>query len=205
MKNIFIKSALVLTASAGLFTSCVKDDDFDIPTVKPLLFSETFPEPEIDYNQVFDFAGWTNFAETGTKKWIERDFNDDGYIQFSSFGSGETSNIGWAITPAINMDNTVDEVLSFRSASNFVDNPDNKLEVFVSTDFNGTDVLAATWTPLEAIVADETTNGYTYIPSGEIDLSSYSGTIHIAFKVTGNGSTLDGLFQVDDVNVYQKF
>jgi uncharacterized protein DUF5017 len=202
MKNILLRPIFILSLSAGLFTSCVNEDDYDIPPVKPVLFTEDFPEPEIDYNQVFDFEGWTNFAETGTKKWIERDFNNDGYIQFSSFGSAEPSNIGWAITPGINMDGTDSEVLSFMSASNFVDNPDNKLQVLVSSNFDGTNVLAATWTPLNATVADHTTNNYTYIPSGNIDLSSYSGTIHIAFKVTGNGTTLDGLFQVDKINVY---
>jgi hypothetical protein len=61
--------------------------------------------------------------------------------------------------------------------------------------------LGATWTPLSAVVANNTTNGYIYIPSGDIDLSAYSGTIHIAFKVTGNGTTLDGLFQVDKVKI----
>lgn len=202
MKKIFLKSVFLLSVSA-LLVSCTKEDDFDIPMVKPLIFSETFPEPEIDFNQTFNFPGWTNFAETGSKLWTERDFQGDGYIQFSSFGSGQPSNIGWAITPGINMDQTINEVLSFRSASNFVDDPNNKLEVFISTNFDGINVLSATWTPLDAVVADQTTNNYTYVPSGLIDLSSYSGTIHIAFKVTGNGTNLDGLFQVDDVNVYQ--
>ena len=83
-----------------------------------------------------------------------------------------------------------------------MDNPNNKLEVFISSDFDGTNVLSATWTRLDAVVADNTTNGYTYIPSGEIDLSAYTGTIHLAFKATGNGSSLDGLFQVDKIKIY---
>jgi hypothetical protein len=202
MKKI-INLVSLLTLIIGVFTSCSKEEDFKITPYKPSPFGESFPANEINYNAIFDFPGWTNFAETGTKKWIERDFNNSGYIQFSPFGSGQASNIGWAITPPINLDSTTDEVLNFSSASNFVDNPDNKLEVFISTNFDGTNVLAATWTPLNATVANSTTNGYIYIPSGDIDLSSYSGNVHIAFKVTGNGTTLDGLFQVDDIKVYQ--
>ncbi len=204
MKNIFLKITFAIV-TLGSFLSC-EVAETDIPTVRPLLFNEDFPEAEITYNADFDFAGWTNFAEAGTKKWIERDFNGSGYIQFSSFGSGQLSNIGWAITPAINMDATTNEVFSFKSASNFVSDASNKLEVLISTNFDGTNVLAATWTPLSAVVANQTTNNYTYIPSGEINLSSYSGNIHIAFKVTGSGSNtnLDGLFQVDDVKVYSK-
>jgi hypothetical protein len=198
MKNI-IKSFLAIV-TVSIAVSC--SDDTEIAPFKPLIFSEDFPEADINYNATFDFEGWTNFAETGTKLWIERDYNNDGYIQFSPFGSGQASNIGWAITPAITITEGANAVFSFSSASNFVDNPDNKLEVFISTNYDGTNVLAATWTALNAVVANNTTNNYTYIPSGEIDLSSYSGTVHIAFKVTGNGSALDGLFQVDKIKVY---
>ncbi|MDI9256009.1 choice-of-anchor J domain-containing protein [Flavobacterium sedimenticola] len=198
MKNISKFCLALFTFS--MVVSC--SDDTEIAPFKPLIFSEDFPEEEINFNATFDFEGWTNFAEAGTKLWIERDFNNDGYIQFSSFGSGEASNIGWAITPAITLPQDANAVLSFTSATNFVDNPANKLEVFISTDYNGTDVLAATWTQLNAVVADNTTNGYVYIPSGEISLADYSGTVHIAFKATGNGTTLDGLFQVDKIKVY---
>jgi hypothetical protein len=198
MKNIIKSFLAIITVS--ITVSCT--DDTEIAPFKPLIFSEDFPEADINYNATFDFELWTNFAETGTKLWIERDYNNDGYIQFSSFGSGQASNIGWAITPAITIAEGANAVFSFSSASNFVDNPDNKLEVFISTNYDGTNVLAATWTALDAIVANNTTNNYTYIPSGEIDLSSYSGTVHIAFKVTGNGSTQDGLFQVDKIKVY---
>lgn len=201
MKNIY-KLCLTLVAST-MFLSC--SEEAEIAPYKALIFSEGFSSdsPYFNFNGNFDFPGWTNYAETGTRLWTEREFNDDGYIQFSTFGSGQASNIGWAITPAIDLDGAENVVLSFSSATNFVDNADNKLEVLISTDFDGTNVLGATWTTLEATVADQTTNGYVYIPSGEIDLSLYSGIIHIAFKVTGNGTTLDGLFQVDKVKVYE--
>lgn len=197
MKN-SIKLILMFTCLAAV--SC--SNETDIAPFKPLIFSEDFPEPEINYNATFDFEGWTNFAETGSKLWIERDYNNDGYIQFSPYGSNQPSNIGWAITPEIQLGDGAGKIFAFESASNFVDNPDNKLQVYISSDFNGTDVLAATWTELDAVVADNTTNNYTYISSGEIDLSDYTGAVHFAFKVTGNGSTLDGLFQIDKIKVY---
>jgi hypothetical protein len=201
MNNIY-KLCLTIVAST-IVLSC--SDEAEIAPYKQLIFSEGFsPEsPDFNFNGNFNFPGWINFAETGTRVWTEREFNDDGYIQFNPFGSGQASNIGWAITPAIDLDSTENEALSFTSATNFVDNPANKLEVLISSDFDGTNVLSATWTILEATVANETTNGYVYIPSGEIDLSSYSGTVHIAFRVTGDGSTLDGLFQVDKIKVYE--
>jgi hypothetical protein len=201
MKKIF-KPVFLLAFSLVALTSCVKEDEFDIPKIIPVIFSEDFND--IDFNQTFDYVGWTNFAEAGSILWTERDFNNDGYIQFNSY-QGQASNIGWAITPAIDMDQSTGEILSFKSASNFVDNNDNKLEVFISEDYDGTNVLAATWTKLDAVVANKDSNpvaSYTYVASGPIDVSSYNGTVHIAFKVTGNGTNLDGLFQVDKVKVY---
>ncbi len=203
MKNA-VKLSFLLALFVSVFTSCSNEEDFEIPPYKAQIFGESFPEDQINYNAVFDFPGWVNFAEAGTFKWTERDFDGSGYIQFNPYGSGQASNIAWAITPKFNLDNTTGEVLTFKSATNFVDNPANKLEVYISNNFDGTNVLAATWTQLSAVVANETTNGYIYIPSGEIDLSSYSGDVNIAFRVVGNGTTLDGLFQVDDVKVYVK-
>ena len=202
MKNLY-KLALAVVFSAMAF-SC--NDDTDLAPFNATIFSQGFSpdDPEFNFNGTFDFTGWTNYAETGTKYWTERDFNDDGYIQFNPFGSAQTSNIGWAITPAIDLSDYSSVSLSFTSATNFVDNADNKLEVLISTNYDGTNVLAATWTTLEATVADETTNGYVYIPSGAVDISDFTGgTVHIAFRVTGNGTTLDGLFQVDKIKVYE--
>lgn len=198
MKKI-LKKTLLLSFSVVLLTGCVNDDETAIPSLKVPFFSENFNE--IDFNQVLDYENWTNFAEAGTKFWIEREFDDDGYAQFSSFMSGNASNIGWLISPSIDLTGLDNVKVSFQSASNFVSSANNKLEVFVSTDYDGTNVLAATWTKLDAVVADNTTNDYTYVPSGEIDLSNYTGQIHIAFKVTGS-NTLSGLFQVDKLNVY---
>lgn len=203
MKNI-LKKIILSTIFVFSITSCSKEDDFAIADFIPLIFSEDFPEEEIDFNQTFDFEGWTNYAEAGTKLWIERDFQEDGYIQFSSFQSNEPSNIGWAITPSINLDETENEVFEFESATNFVDNSNNKLEVFISSNYDGINVLNATWEQLNVTVANNTTNGYVFIPSGKVDLSSYNGEIHIAFKVTGNGTTLDGLFQVDKIRIYSQ-
>lgn len=198
MKNI-LKTSLMLSFSLALLTSCVNDDETALPTLKVPFYSENFDE--VDFNEVLDYENWTNYAEAGTKQWIEREFDDDGYAQFSSYLSGNPSNIGWLISPPVDLTGMSNVKMSFQSASNFIENSANKLEVYVSSNYDGTNVLAATWTKVDANVADDTTNDYLYVPSGEIDLSAYTGQIHIAFKATGS-NTLDGLFQVDKLNVY---
>ena len=149
--------------------------------------------------------GWTNFAEVGSWVWRERTFQGNGYAEFSAFNSGAAVNKVWLVTPAINLDNTVNEVIAFKIAQHHldVDSPDNSLEVLISTDYDGTNVLSATWQPLNANLPNMNTPWYQFKTSF-INLSSYSGNVHVAFKFTGSGTdlNLDGAFQVDDVKVF---
>jgi hypothetical protein len=206
MKNI-LKTTTLLLASLLVFSSCVKDDDFSIPNLKIPFFQEEFQDfTQVQHNTVLNLPGWTNFAQSGSTLWFERVFSGNGYAQFNSFGTSDVSSIAWLITPEIDVTGKNDVKLSFQSAQNFVSDDANRVEAYVSEDFDGTNVLTATWTLLNANVAKKTTPGYLFVPSGEVDLSSYtsSGTIHIAFKATGSGTNqnLDGLFQIDNVYVY---
>ena len=200
MKKLF-KTAALLTLLVTMFAGCVGDSE--LPKINTPFYKANFDPTEVQNNTVLDLAGWTNFCEAGTVKWYERIYQNDGYAQFNPYNSGNASSISWLITPAVNLAAHRDAKLSFQSATNFVSSVDNKIEVFISKDYDGADVMGATWTKLNARVADNTTNGYTFIPSGEIDLSAYNDqTIHIGFRAIGNSSTLTGLFQVDKINVY---
>lgn len=205
MKNIFIKPTLLAALSLGVFASCVKDDDFDIPTINTPFYSENFDEATD--NTPFDFEGWTNFAEKGTKVWTEESFDQDGTAQFNPYSSGEAANVAWLISPQISIVGYTNVKLSFRSAMNFVSNEkDNYVEVYVSSDYDGENFDTATWTKMKAKFATSDNEGYQMIPSGEINLSSFVGkeNISIAFKAVGSGTNtdLDGLYQINDLNVY---
>jgi hypothetical protein len=130
---------------------------------------------------------------------------ENGYAEFSSFGSGSAVNVAWLVTPAIDMNAHTNETLMFDTAQHHldVDSEGNKLEVYILTSFNGTDINAATKVDITDMVALPTsdTEWYEFVNSGSIDLSSYTGTIYVAFKFTGSGTdtTLDGAFQIDNL------
>jgi hypothetical protein len=170
-------------------------DDFSV------VFSEDFQTAVNNTN--LDLPGWTNFSEAGTFKWREKTFSGNGYAEFSTYNSGSPVNIGWLISPGIDMDAQDNEFLNFKTAQHHLDSPNNTLEVMVSTDYDGTNVLAATWTPISAELASQSNDWYEFVDSGLIDLSSYTGTLYVAFKVTGSGTdtTLDGAYQVDDFTI----
>ncbi|AWH84358.1 hypothetical protein HYN59_04165 [Flavobacterium album] len=199
MKN--IKILLFGTFAAVLATGCVSDDDFRTPPLNEVIFSQNFNEA-VD-NTPLDITGWTNFASQGTTKWTEQVFSGNGYAEFSSFSSGNAVNVGWLITPAINIDGSAKK-LTFVAAQHHLDSPANKLEVLVSTNFDGTDVMAATWTPVTATLPTQANDWYEFVPSGQVDLSAFSGNVYIAFRVTGSGTdtTLDGAYQIDNVKLF---
>ncbi|ESU23949.1 hypothetical protein FEDK69T_10060 [Flavobacterium enshiense DK69] len=156
-------------------------------------------------NTNLNIPGWTNYAQLGNDLWKEKIYLSNGYAELSAFGSGDAQNVAWLVTPAINLNTFNTHILKFDACQHHldVDSPNNSLEVLISTDFDGTNVQAATWTaiPYNAPVKD--TPDYEFLTS-TIDLSSYSGNIYVAFKFKGSGTdnTLDGAFQVDNLKVF---
>ncbi|WP_066222254.1 DUF5689 domain-containing protein [Formosa haliotis] len=175
--------------------SPLNPDDFTI------VFEETFSDA-ID-NETLNTEGWINFSERGQVLWTEQIYSKNGYAEFGTFGANDTANVGWLISPGIDMDLYVNEILNFKMAQHHLDSVRNTIEILVSTDFNGIDVLNATWTEIEAKVPTKYDEWYKFKDSGLIDLSKYSGTLYVAFKVTGSGTNeaLDGSYQLDDFRI----
>ena len=155
------------------------------------------------HNTNLDFPGWTNFAEEGAWVWRERVYSGNGYTEFSTYNSPDDVNIAWLISPGVDLDAQENEFLNFKMAQHHLQSDLNTAEVFISTNFDGSNVLGATWIPVSANLPSQSNSWYQFVDSGLIDLSSYSGTLHVAFKVTGSGTdqTLDGAYQLDDFTI----
>ena len=152
-----------------------------------------------------EIVNWVNYIEAGTKLWKSYDDEDSlsKAATIGAFFSRNESTITWLITESINLDATTQEFLSFETSNSFGDN--SKLEVFISTDWNGnTDVVSsANWQSLPAKIVDNSASFDSWVHSGYIDLSSYSGTaVHIAFKYTGSGDeNSDGTYELDNIKI----
>lgn len=167
-------------------------------------FSENFETAVANTN--INLPGWTNIVQKGSLYWKGSVYSGNGCAEYAISGTKVVSNVGWLITPEIDLDAYTNEVLTFRSAQHHldVDSPLNALDVFISENFDGLNVAAATWIPLKAKLPTQATPWYQFVGSGGIDLSSYKGKVHIGFRYTGSGKTLtlDGAFQIDDVQIY---
>lgn len=160
----------------------------------------------VENNSNINLAGWSNIVQAGSLYWQGTVYAGNGYAEYAISGTKVASNVGWLISPKIDLDASKGEILTFRSAQHHldVDSSLNILDVFISNDFDGLNIAKATWIPLKANLPSQATPWYQFVGSGGIDLSSYKGKVRIGFRYTGSGktATLDGAFQIDDVQIY---
>lgn len=167
-------------------------------------FTEDFQSVKNNVN--FALPGWSNIVEKASKLWKTMVSAGNGYAEFNTTSTTAALNIAWLVSPKINLTDYKNTVMSFRSAQHDlkVDSPSNTLEIYISTNFDGSNVTNATWIKLNAKVPSLSTPTREFISSGGIDLSAYTGNINIAFKYLGSGKdkTFNGAFMVDDVKMF---
>ena len=170
-------------------------------------FSAIFEDDFQAYSNYSNIAGsWTNYLEEGGRKWRAKTTNDNQnsgskIAYMSAYNTGDSSNISWLITPAIDLDAQGAEFVKFRSSNSYSDN--SELELLISTDWDGTEasIESSTWNTLNTTIVSDDEYYQNWVDSGLTDLSAYSGTAYIALKYTGGGSNYTGTFEIDDFQV----
>ena len=159
-------------------------------------------------NKPIEIEGWTNYIEVGTEAWEAFSSTSSNAslgrsARFQSSSSGDDSNIGWLISPAINLDAQDGETLRFKTSNSLANS--SFLEVLYSLDWDGDEatIETATWGVLsDAYVVKDTDSFVPWFNSGTVDLSCADGTLYIAFKFTGSGQdTFDGIYELDEISV----
>ncbi len=156
-----------------------------------------------NYGDPSTLDGWQNYMKTGTRGWQAKLFSGDAYVQASGYNSGLSAMETWLITPPLDL-SAGDRAVKFQSAiAYWTHTSEHPGKVLISTDFNGTNYDQATWTNLNATLAQSTTANYSWVESGEIDLKDFSGTGYIAFVYVGS-STESTTFAIDNLAFGQK-
>lgn len=149
--------------------------------------------------------GWSNVAvKGGLSGWYVRKFDNTNYITVSAYNGTATGGPyeNWLITPAIDMSKITEKTLEFVTQAAYT--ADNSiLEVYVMTDNNP---KTSTNTRLEAAIATPPQSGGPYsswVESGKIDLSAYTGTIYIGWRYYSEhgGQSGSTTYCVDNINV----
>jgi len=188
-----------------LYVRNLGDVDMDAnPRIITTLLNEGFGTATL--SSPITINGWKDIATAGTKTWLAKEYPTGSgakYAEASAFSSGQASNVMWLISPAINLTAGGVNYLSFDTEYAYWA-AGTTLQAYVSTDFDGTNVAGATWTELTtAKIVSNSTSQNTWVNSGKVDLSAFSGNVYVAFKYTGSGTlSQTTTFRVDNVMVY---
>ena len=149
---------------------------------------------------------WKQWQESGTQNWeVYRDESSLGQsVRIGSYRSGDDKTISWLLSPRFDLGILSNFELSFRSSVSFGDA--SKLEVFYSTDWDGTlsTLEKANWEPLPAQLANRNSDPDVWIDSGNFAIPK-APTFYLAFVYSGSGKTTsDGTYEIDDIRIIEK-
>lgn len=198
-------SVLIINTPADIsFENSERCDPLILTCTEPIngasnttIFSENFT----GFNG-YAAEGWTNVnVSNGSTEWVIGTFNNT-YAQINGFNSGENEINAWLVTPAINLDNTTEEVLNLDIQANY--NNGNILSIWVSRDFTG-NPTTATWEQLNTTIPQGNSGGFgSFEPITTVNLSCLSGNVHIGFFYQGGDPGATTWYQVDNITVTGK-
>lgn len=146
--------------------------------------------------------GWMNLAQAGGRYWIAKTFQSNTYAQATAYGSSQPSVISWFITNPVTI--STQKVLSFQSAMAYWTHAttETPLEVYYSTDYNGTNLTTATWTRItNATLPAYNGVNYAFVNSGNINLPVEAGkSCVIGFKYWGTSSKTTSIC-IDNISI----
>jgi hypothetical protein len=152
-------------------------------------------------NATIYISGWQNLATAGGRLWLAKVFSGNPYAQATGYNSSLTSMVTWLITRPVII--STQKVLTFQTAKAYWAHTGTNfpMEVLFSTDYDGTNITTATWTPLTAVLAQKTDADHAWINSGDVNLPVMAGQSGvIAFKYTGS-DTESTSYRVDNIVV----
>ena len=145
--------------------------------------------------------GWQNLATAGSRIWLAQVYSGNSYAQATGYYSNLSSMVTWLITRPVNI--STQKVLSFQTAKAYWEHTGTNvpMEVLISTDYNGNNLSTATWTPINAALAQKSDPDHTFINSGDINLPVAAGqSAVIAFRYTGS-NTESTSYRIDNITV----
>ena len=186
--------AITVDESMTIWAYATKEGYNDSPVASATYTIQTGVVTIFNQDWEGEMNGWTFVSVEGEMSWSVASYQGNHYAYANGYSNGAAhANEDWCISPSFNLNAYSNPVLTFRTAKNYT-GPD--IEVLFSSNYNGTNPSAATWQPLTCALS---TGSWTWVESGDIDLSSFSGTeCYIGFKYTSTDEEAAG-WEVDDI------
>lgn len=145
---------------------------------------------------ITDLGNWTVIDAQGKATWFTYTYGGTTFASCTAYNktAGDNGFDSWLITPGLDLDKMAEKVCSFTSMVGY--SGEGTLEVFI---LSSADPSTATLTKLNANIPQPNGSWSDWIPSGNIDLSAFSGIVYLGFRYTASVSTGYTTYRVDNV------
>ena len=164
---------------------------------KDIVFYENFDG--LANTKDIDKIGWQNINKNfGNGRFRKRSTDENGFLQISAYNSNEYVMEVWLVSPVIELDNSINERLTFDLRATFEEG--SLLTVWFSTDVTD-DVSEANWHQLDIKIPVGSRDGSNkeFIGSNTVQLDCLEGNIRLAFKYLGADPGASTTYDLDNI------
>ncbi len=141
-------------------------------------------------------SDWYNVQVEGTKTWYTPSYDSNYYAAMTGY-LGTAPFDSWLITPALDIKNATNKILSFRTQVNGYSSTTTRFEVYV---MSTSDPTTATLTQLSPTIATAPSSGYSsWAQRGALDHRQFDDTYFIGFSYVATADDNYATWCVDDV------
>ena len=143
-----------------------------------------------------EMNGWTFVNVIGDMEWTVAQYSGNHYAYANGYSQGSYyDNEDWCISPAFDLSNVSNAVLTFRTATKFNGPP---IEVYFSSNYDGVNPYTQ-GTVWDTLTGYATSSGnYSWQESGPVNLNYNASNCHIAFKYRSTNEAA-AAWEVDDI------
>ncbi len=172
--------------------------DGNINEGSKILFEENFEG--VTSNTTLNSRHWTNVNVSGGEvKFKPTLSSGNRVLRISAYNTIESPLEAWLVTPPVDLNNSVNEVLSFDILSSF--DKGLLMQVFVSKNFTG-DPRTTEWIRVDAnIPLGPSGSNSRIFTNSKIDISCIEGRIWIGFRYLGSAPDKTTTYDLDNVRV----
>ena len=142
---------------------------------------------------------WKQVQVSGDKAWYVTTFNNNAYAAMTGYKGTKPPFDQWLITPALDIANAAEKILTFRTQVAGYGSTTSKFEVYILDSDNPNDANVKVQLNPKIAVASTTATYSDWVESGSLDLSNYNGTYFIGFRFYATQDANYATWCLDDV------
>lgn len=163
-----------------------------------VIFEENFEG--VTSNTTLNSRRWTNINVSGGEVKFKPTLSSGNRIlRISAYNTQESPLEAWLVTPEINLNNSVKEVLNFDILSSF--DKGLLMEVFITSNFTG-DPRTTEWTELDAnIPLGPSGSNSRIFKNSKIDISCLEAKVWVGFRYLGSAPDKTTTYDLDNIRI----